>query len=97
MSEAFRCDGCDEFYGGRPTDISICLNRPYTSDTVTLGHDAGRDDGHPKGEEPTHKVEWPFSGYSVELCAKCTAEYLMPGIQQAAQQGRYAREKSDDE
>jgi hypothetical protein len=89
MSEAFRCDGCDEYYGGTPTTISIGLEHGVVGDSVTLGHFAGRDDAHPRDDEPEHIVEWPFHDGGVELCATCTASYVVPGVQEAAQQGRY--------
>jgi hypothetical protein len=89
MSEAFRCDGCDEFYGGVPTTISVCQEHGAIGETLTLGHVAGRDDAHPRDDEPTHAAEWPFSGGSIELCATCTANYVVPGVQKAARQGRY--------
>jgi TPP-dependent indolepyruvate ferredoxin oxidoreductase alpha subunit len=42
------------------------------------------------GDEATHDVRWPWHSRSVEFCATCTAEYLVPALLDAAMQGRYA-------
>lgn len=91
MSEGFRCDGCDEYHGGRGTDVQVCLEYGGVGRTITLGHMAGRDDAHPGGRDAeTHDTRWPWHSSSLEFCATCTAEYLVPALLDAAMQGRYA-------
>jgi len=90
MSEGFRCDGCDEYHGGRPTKLSLANEYGTVGTTITVGHRAGRDDAHPSDEEPMHETRWPWHSTSLEFCATCTADYLVPALLDAAMQGRYA-------
>lgn len=91
MSEGFRCDGCDEYHGGNPTQVKVCLEYSTVGRTITLGHCAGRADAHPGEQDAeTHEARWPWHSRSVEFCATCTAEYLVPALLDAAMQGRYA-------
>lgn len=88
MSEAFRCDGCDEYYGGQPTEIRVCMAYSGISSTIILGHAAGRDDAHPDPADK-HKVEWPWHSGTVQFCAECTANEIVPAMQRLARRGRY--------
>lgn len=95
MSEGFRCDGCDKYYGGTPTEVSIGTETGTVGLTeIVIGHAAGRDDACPADGEPIHTVRWPFVGRStVDFCATCTAEFLVPALQDAAKQGRFGPEQ----
>lgn len=89
MSEAFRCDGCDDFYGGEP---AIATKAPGTHtigvNQMQLSHDPGRNDAFP-ADDPTEEVTWPFHRTRLQFCVSCAAEHIVPGILEAAQQGRY--------
>lgn len=92
MSEEFRCDGCDEYYGGSPTEVSIGTKAGTVGLTeIVIGHAAGRDDACPADDEPVTR----FGG---RLSVDQPSISVQRALQNAAKRGRFEPEKegSDD-
>lgn len=79
MSNAFRCDGCREFYSGKPAFEGQVRGRTYTHTTPDTGdkynpsHHGGVDDIDPVGE-PDMVVNWPerfCESKMFEFCGEC--------------------------
>lgn len=92
MSKAFRCDGCDRFFGGTPSTISVSNGYSTVGEELTLGHAPGVDDAFP-ADDPTETVHWPWVTAEIDLCVECMVEYLIEPLQAIAQQGRFSREE----
>lgn len=89
MSEAFRCDGCREYYSGRPAFEGSITGRtfvrtgdgPETGGRAKISHKAGANDYNPR-EDPAEEVPWPVPVQSKNfaLCVGCFLEHLYPGV-----------------
>lgn len=94
MSEAFRCDGCDELFGGRPAARIKVNPASGMRKPLRLGHSPGVTDAHPDGKS-TREVEWPYHRPKVQFCVHCAADHICPAVIEAAQEGRYADSEDD--
>lgn len=90
MSDAFRCDGCDEFYSGEAAVyVDLETGGAIGITDVRLGHDAGRDDPDP-AEAPFRRVDWPPHKSDVEFCVVCAVDGgLMDAFRDVLDGGRY--------
>lgn len=91
MSDAFRCDCCDEFYSGKPAMSVDLTGRSWSKGGETFfmpTHAGGVNDADPvKG--PEKEVQWPWQKHTWELCATCFLIYVAGALREALQMGRY--------
>jgi len=89
MSDAFRCDGCDCYYSGRPA-VEVSLGVNTLSVPLTLTHRGGYDDVDPEGV--TREVSFAGCGIcsSFDLCVLCAVdEGLVEALDKVLAGGRY--------
>lgn len=85
MSQAFRCDGCRDFFSGMPAfegDVQgSTVTIPGDGYYIRPRHKGGVDDYNPVGSVDL-QVEWPRALLKsrFSLCADCFASGLLPAI-----------------
>jgi hypothetical protein len=90
MSNAFRCDACDEFYSGDPSlELDVTASRHTMGvHQLQLGRNS-IDDPFPETDEK-RTVDFEPNRTDLQLCSECTADYIIPALNDAFEQGRYA-------